>query len=167
LSGAAKIKEFFDALQSVGTPPSWTDCAVSVGPLAEFDGAARWVPTPARNGIVLIGDAAAASDPSWGSGLALTLVDVEHLSNALTSTNDWSAAIARYAHEHDAYFAAMHRIHEWMTDLSWTPGPEADERRGRVLPKWLTQADGYPDLVGLGPFGPSDERARRLILGLD
>jgi hypothetical protein len=26
---------------------------------------------------------------------------------------------------------------------------------------------GYPDLIGLGPFGPSDEQARRLILGLD
>lgn len=167
LSGTHRVKEFFDAVQSVGTPTSWTETAVSIGPLAEFDGAPRWVPTPARHGVALIGDAAAASDPSWGSGLSLTLLDVEHLANALRGTSDWDAAIVQYAQEHDVYFDAIHRIHEWMTDLSWTPGPVADERRERVIPRWLTQPDGFPDLVGLGPFGPSDERARRLILGLD
>jgi hypothetical protein len=26
---------------------------------------------------------------------------------------------------------------------------------------------GFPDSIGLGPFGPSDEQARRLVLGLD
>lgn len=167
LTGTHRIKEFFDAVQSVGTPPSWTETAVSIGPLAEFDGAPRWIPMPAKHGVVLIGDAAAASDPSWGSGLSLTLLDVEHLANALKATTNWDAAIAQYAHEHDEYYGAVHRIHEWMTDLSWTPGPVADERRERVLPHWLAQSDGFPDLVGLGPFGPSDERARRLILGLD
>lgn len=167
LSGTHRIKEFFDALQSVRTPRSWTEDAVSIGPLAEFDGAPRWVPTPARHGVVLIGDAAAASDPSWGSGLALTLLDVEHLANALRGTINWDAAIERYAHEHDIYYGAIHRIHEWMTDLTWTPGSAAEERRERVFARWLMKPGGFPDLVGLGPFGPSDERARRLILGLE
>jgi hypothetical protein len=54
-----------------------------------------------------------------------------------------------------------------MTQLAWTPGPEADERRARVGPRIAQDPTGYPDLVGLGPFGPSDEQARRLILGLD
>jgi len=54
-----------------------------------------------------------------------------------------------------------------MTELLWTPGPEADERRARVMPKWEENPMAYPDLVGLGPFGPCDDRARRLMLGLD
>jgi 2-polyprenyl-6-methoxyphenol hydroxylase-like FAD-dependent oxidoreductase len=167
LSGKNKIGEYFQALRSLGTPESWLARAESIGPLAEFEGAARWVTSPARNGVVLIGDAAGASDPSWGSGLALTLLDIECLATALRSNDNWDAALEQYARGHDDYHDAIHRIHAWMTELAWSPGPEADERRARVLPKWLTQAEGLPDLVGLGPFGPSDERARRLMLGLD
>ena len=123
--------------------------------------------SPAKNGVVLIGDAAAASDPSWGSGLSLTLLDVEHLANALRSTDDWNAALARYAREHDEYFGALHRVLGWMTELVWTPGPEADARRARVFPRMMSEPTRFPDTVGNGPFGPSDEQARRLTLGLD
>jgi len=63
-----------------------------------------------------------ASDPSWGSGLSVTLLDVEHLASALQSCDDWNVAIAHSAREHDRYNAALHRIHTWMTDLAWTPG---------------------------------------------
>jgi 2-polyprenyl-6-methoxyphenol hydroxylase-like FAD-dependent oxidoreductase len=154
-------------VQAVGIPESWLAGAESIGPLAEFEGADRWVETPAKNGVVLVGDAAASSDPSWGSGLSLTLLDVEHLANALRSTNDWNEALERYAKEHDEYYGALHRILAWMTELFWTPGPEADERRGRVLPRWNQDPTGFPDASGAGPFGPSDEKARRLILGLD
>jgi menaquinone-9 beta-reductase len=167
LSGSAKTTEFFQAVQSVGIPESWVANAKSAGPLAEFEGADRWVPSPAKNGVVLIGDAAAATDPSWGSGLSLTITDVEHLATALAATDDWDAAIARYAHEHDEYYGALHRILGWMTELVWTPGPEADARRMRVFPRWNADPTGFPDPVALGPFGPSDDRARRLMLGLD
>ncbi len=146
-------------------PSAWLYGVEAIGPLAEFD-ADRWVESPAKNGVVLIGDASASTDPSWGSGLSLTVVDVEHLANALRSTTDWNAAIATYAREHDEYYGALHRILGWMTELIWTPGPEADERRGRVMPRLMSDPRGFPDPVGLGPFGPSDEPARRLILGL-
>jgi len=167
LTGKNKVADFLQAVQAVGVPESWLDGAESIGPLAEFDGADRWVESPAKNGVALIGDAAAASDPSWGSGLSLTLADVEHLANALRSNDDWNAALAQYAAQHDEYYGALHRIHEWMTQLVWTPGPEADARRMRVFPLWDADPTGFPDGVGLGPFGPSDERARRLVLGLD
>jgi len=167
LSGKNKVGEFLQAVRSVGIPESWLEGADSIGPLAEFDGADKWVTSPAKNGVVLIGDAAAASDPSWGSGLSLTLLDVEHLANALRSNDDWNVAIERYAAEHDEYYGALHRIQEWMTQFAWTAGPEADARRGRVSARLASDPTGFPDMVGLGPFGPSDENARRLILGLD
>lgn len=167
LSGKQKVSEFLRAAQAVGTPESWLAGVESIGPLAEFEGADKWVESPAKNGVVLMGDAAASTDPSWGSGLSLTMLDVEALGNALTSTNDWNAAISEYAKAHDEYYGALHRILSWMTELIWTPGPEADERRARVLPRMVTKPEGFPDNVGLGPFGPSDEQARRLTLGLD
>jgi 2-polyprenyl-6-methoxyphenol hydroxylase-like FAD-dependent oxidoreductase len=167
LTGKNKVAEFLQAVQSVGIPEAWLAGADSVGPLAEFDGADKWVVSPAKNGVALIGDAAASSDPSWGSGLSLTLLDVEYLTNALRSNSDWNIALQQYASEHDEYYGALHRILGWMTQLVWTPGPEADERRHRVFPRWRTDPTGFPDSVGLGPFGPSDEQAKRLVLGLD
>jgi 2-polyprenyl-6-methoxyphenol hydroxylase-like FAD-dependent oxidoreductase len=167
LTGGAKVPEFLQSVLSTGMPQAWFADATSIGPLAEFDGADKWVPSPAKNGVALIGDAAASSDPSWGCGLSLTVYDVEHLSAALCEEDDWTKALARYASEHDEYYGALNRILSWMTELVWTPGPEADERRGRVFPRMNADPTGFPDSIGLGPFGPSDERARRLILGLD
>ena len=135
------------------------------GPLAEFEGADRSVPLPSKPGLALIGDAAAATDPSWGCGLSKTLVDVEILSKCLAETDDWDDALKLYATVHDDYYGKLHNILSWMTELVWTGGPAADERRARVFPRMQADPTGFPDPIGQGPFGPSDEQARRLILG--
>jgi 2-polyprenyl-6-methoxyphenol hydroxylase-like FAD-dependent oxidoreductase len=166
LSGNDKIPQFLEFCQQAGAPASWFDQVEPIGPLAEFNGADQWVDSPAKDGVVLAGDAAAASDPSWGSGLALTLLDVENLTNSLTSTTDWKAALANYAKKHDEYYGALHRILEWMTELFWSYGPEADARRGKVLQRMSEDPRGFPDSIGLGPFGPNDENARKLLLGI-
>jgi 2-polyprenyl-6-methoxyphenol hydroxylase-like FAD-dependent oxidoreductase len=166
LSGKDKAQRFVQLCTETGAPEAWFAGAEPLGPLAEFDGADRCVESPVKNGVALIGDAAASSDPSWGCGLSLTLLDVEHLANALCASEDWTAGLDRYAKEHDEYYAALRRILGWMTELTWAPGPEADERRGRVFPRMLSDPRGFPDCIGLGPFGPSDDQARRLVLGL-
>ncbi|MFP3435856.1 FAD-dependent monooxygenase, partial [Paraburkholderia sp. SIMBA_061] len=79
-------------------------------PLAAYPGADCWVKHPYRDGVALIGDAAATSDPSFGCGLALTLRDVRVLRDCLLSNDDWHAAAEDYARQHDAYYAALHRI---------------------------------------------------------
>jgi 2-polyprenyl-6-methoxyphenol hydroxylase-like FAD-dependent oxidoreductase len=167
LSGKDKFGAFVEACREAMVPDAWLAGVECIGPLAEFAGYDRWVESPARNGVVLIGDAAASTDPSWGCGLSLTLTDVEHLAAALRITVDRDEALARYAREHDEYYAALHRILAWMTELTWTPGPEADERRQRVFPPMMADPRGFPDAIGQGPFGPCDEQARRLVLGLD
>ncbi len=165
LSGPDKTRAFLELVGQTGVPQEWLNGVRVAGPLAEFEGADHWIDAPARSGLALIGDAASSSDPSWGCGLSLTLLDVEALSRALSSTSDWDAALARYAQEHDVYASALRRILSWMTELVWTPGPAAEERRRRVFGKMKLDPRGYPDSVGHGPFGPSDEAARRLILG--
>ena len=167
LSGKDKIQQFVDSCIAAGVPCSWMNGAESIGPLAEFNGADHWIESPVKHSVALIGDAAASSDPSWGCGLSLTLLDVEHLASALAGTENWSEALDRYAKEHDEYYSALHRILSWMTELTWTPGPDADQRRARVFPRMMSDPRGFPDSIGSGPFGPSGEQARRLVLGLD
>lgn len=165
LSGTAKVGEFLDGCRATNVPSSWFDGVTAVGPLAEFEGADHWVPSPSRPGLALIGDAAGATDPSWGCGLAKTLVDVEALATQLAATDDWDAALQRYGAMHDDYFGKLHDMLSWWTTLVWEGGPAADARRARVFPRMHQDRTGFPDPSGQGPFGPSDDRARRLVLG--
>jgi 2-polyprenyl-6-methoxyphenol hydroxylase-like FAD-dependent oxidoreductase len=165
LSGNAKVGEFLDGCRATNVPSRWFDAVSVVGPLAEFEGADHWVPSPSKPGLALIGDAAGATDPSWGCGLSKTLVDVETLATQLAATDDWNAALQRYGAMHDDYFGKLHDILSWWTTLIWTGGPEADARRARVFPRMQQDPTGFPDPAGQGPFGPCDERARRVILG--
>jgi hypothetical protein len=71
------------------------------------------------------------------------------------------------AADHDDKFGKLHDILSWNTQLFWTPRPEGDARRRKVMPRMRENPMEYPDAIGLGPFGPSDEKARRLVLGLD
>ena len=165
LSGKAKAAEFIEGCRATNVPFAWFDGVNVVGPLAEFEGADHWVSSPGKPGLALIGDAAGATDPSWGCGLSKTLVDAETLARHLAATDDWNTALRRYAAEHDDYFSKLHDILSWMTTLIWTAGPEADARRARVFPRMQQDPSGFPDPAGQGPFGPSDERARQLLLG--
>jgi 2-polyprenyl-6-methoxyphenol hydroxylase-like FAD-dependent oxidoreductase len=167
LSGKDKIPAFLEGVRATLIPPSWLDGAEVTGPLAEFEGADQWITSPAKQGLALIGDAAGATDPSWGCGLSKSMVDVETLATCLGETDDWDAALDVYAKKHDDYYGRLHDILGAMTQLFWTPGPEADARRQRVLTKMTEDPMSYPDAAGLGPFGPSDKQACNKLLGVD
>ena len=68
--------------------------------------------------------------------------------------------------EIDRLYGQLHDVLSWMTELVWSGGPAADERRARVFARIKEDPTGFPDASGQGPFGPCDEEARRLILGL-
>ncbi|MFL6448424.1 MAG: FAD-dependent oxidoreductase [Bryobacteraceae bacterium] len=165
LTGEERVGKFLSLCRACGLPADWCEDAKPAGPLAEFNGADRWVPHPARQGIVLIGDAAAATDPDWGTGLSLTLRDVLTLRDCLVSNADWEAAIHQYALEHDRYHRALHEVTQCFAELLWTTGEAAEARRSRVLPLLLTHPRGLPDVIGLGPESPIDAAARRSFLG--
>jgi 2-polyprenyl-6-methoxyphenol hydroxylase-like FAD-dependent oxidoreductase len=167
LSGSRHIADFVDACITTGVPRDWYSGASVAGPLAAYPGADCWVDHPYRDGVALIGDAAAASDPSWGCGLSLTLRDVRVLRDCLLGTDDWQAAAHSYAQQHDRYYLALHRVEDWLTQLLYETGPMADARRARVLPHWANERDRVPDLPGLGPDTPSDEAARRRFFAED
>jgi 2-polyprenyl-6-methoxyphenol hydroxylase-like FAD-dependent oxidoreductase len=165
LAGDRHAADFLAACTAAGAPREWFASAETIGPLASFDAADRWVDHPYRAGVVLIGDAAAASDPCFGCGLSLTLRDVRVLRDRLLAAADWDAAAHAYADEHDRYYGALRAILRWMRELYFERGPEADARRARALPRLAREPERAPDLRGAGPDAPSDEVARRRFFG--
>ena len=69
LQGAADIPRFVEESVKAGAAAEWHARVKAVEPLVTFDGAETWVSHPYKDGVVLIGDAAASSDPTWGQGL--------------------------------------------------------------------------------------------------
>jgi 2-polyprenyl-6-methoxyphenol hydroxylase-like FAD-dependent oxidoreductase len=167
LSGRKRVPDFLGACAAAQVPLDWLADAVPAGPLAAFSGADTYVPHPARGGVVLIGDAAASSDPTWGCGLSLTLRDVRVLRDALLADDDWNAAADAYAAEHDAYYGRLHTFERWLTEAFFEVGPAGDAKRGRIFARALAEPARIPDLVSLGPDAPCDESARRRFFGED
>jgi 2-polyprenyl-6-methoxyphenol hydroxylase-like FAD-dependent oxidoreductase len=167
LSGKSHEADFLRACRDTGAPSEWFDTATIVGPLAQFNGADHWVDQPAHGGVALIGDAASASDPSFGCGLSLALLGVRQLRDCLFASENWDIAIEQYAREHDHAYGVVRRLTNWLTELLYGAGSAADQRRARVFPRLAAEPERAPDIVGLGPASPSDEAARRFVLGED
>jgi 2-polyprenyl-6-methoxyphenol hydroxylase-like FAD-dependent oxidoreductase len=167
LSGSRSLSEFTSSCIRTGAPSDWFRSAVLGGPIASFSGAETWVEQPYREGVTLIGDAAATSDPAFGCGLSLSLRDVRVLRDHLLAQSDWDAAARAYAVEHDRYYTALHRVVGWWRDFFYGVGPEAEAIRARALPKIAKDPSRVPDIVGLGPDAPHDEAARCRFHGED
>ena len=129
----------------------------AVGPLASFNGAAYWVPQPYKQGVALIGDAAASSDPVWGEGLSLALQDVRILSDKLSADPQWSSAATSYAQEHERRFAVTHGVCNWYAEFFLRTGVEASLVRARAFPKLAQDPTRFPDLFALGSDTPNDD----------
>jgi 2-polyprenyl-6-methoxyphenol hydroxylase-like FAD-dependent oxidoreductase len=138
--------------------------AKPVGPLASFACVDVWVDHPYCDGVVLVGDAAASNDPSWGQGLSISFRDARVLSDELLDHTDWDAAAHRYASRHDADYGAVRKVTGWFYDLFQAVGPEADTRRARALPLIGQDPTRIPDTLFSGPDFPlqADSRARFL-----
>ncbi|MEQ1882931.1 MAG: NAD(P)/FAD-dependent oxidoreductase [Burkholderiales bacterium] len=165
LSGSRQVARFLQIVAEAGVPPETIREARAVGPLASFNGAAYWVPQPYRQGVTLIGDAAASSDPVWGEGLSLALQDVRILSERLSADPDWNRAAASYAQEHERRFAVNHDICNWYAEFFLRTGVEASLARARAFPKLAQDPTRVPDLFALGSDTPNDELARARFFG--
>ena len=130
------------------------------GPLASFECADVWVEHPYRNGVALVGDAAASSDPSCGQGLSLAFRDARVLSDELLARTDWDAAGHEYAQRHDKHYSAVRTVVGWFYDLFQKLGPVADARRKRALPLIAEDPTRVPDVLFSGPEFSLDAQSR-------
>ncbi len=165
LQGEASTARFVAEALRCGVPPEYYQGARASGPLASFISADHWVENPYRDGVVLIGDAAGASDPIWGQGLSLTCRDARVLTDLLRESQDWTAACHAYAAAHDQYFTNLREADNCMRELMVDRGPEADARRAQALPRVAQGIAQMPDQGFCGPDKPFDEADRRRLFG--
>jgi 2-polyprenyl-6-methoxyphenol hydroxylase-like FAD-dependent oxidoreductase len=166
LQGADKMERFLAESRRVG--PMFADCyspAKSIGPLAAFDAGYMWVDRPYRDGVALIGEAAAVSDPTFGQGMSLSLRDARVLRDALLADADWDRAARSYAAQHDKYFQTIHTVCCWLRSLFQAQGADADARRQKAMPGILADITRVPDHLFSGPECPLDETVRARFFG--
>jgi 2-polyprenyl-6-methoxyphenol hydroxylase-like FAD-dependent oxidoreductase len=163
--GEGDLPHFIAESIRTGAPAEFYANARAAGPLATFDGADTWVAHPYKESVALIGDAAAANDPSFGEGLSLVVRDVRVLRDQLLSHEDWDVAGHAYAEEHDGYYGALHTATGWFGQIFYESGPEAEARRAKAMPLIAQDGTRVPDHIFSGPELPLDETVRRRFFG--
>jgi menaquinone-9 beta-reductase len=148
-------------------PPMADFCvgAKSAGPLASFDASDAWVEEPSRDGVVLVGDAAATTDPTYGQGLSFALRAARVLRDELTNNSDWETAGRHYAEQHRQSFQTCHAVEGWIRTLFQDPSPEAAELRTRTMPLIAEDPTRVPDHIFSGPDLPLNDQVRARLFG--
>ncbi|MGN6485523.1 MAG: FAD-dependent monooxygenase, partial [Thermomicrobiales bacterium] len=149
-----------------GTIGDWR----SEGPAGFFPNADIVADVTHAPGVVLVGDAAGANDPSQGHGLSLAFRDVRALRDLLAATDDWTALPESFAAGQRAARETLRQHAIWSAPLMTGLGPEADALRDRVAEARALDpsAGGFAPVFMTGPEGlVADEAARRHFLGED
>ncbi|MGC4104767.1 MAG: NAD(P)/FAD-dependent oxidoreductase [Thermomicrobiales bacterium] len=142
----------------------------SEGPAGFFPNADIVVDRTFADGVVLIGDAAGANDPSQGHGLALAFRDVRALRDLVAASDNWSAIPETFAAAQRDARETLRQHAIWSAPLMTDVGPEADALRDRVAAARAIDpsAGGFAPIFMTGPDGlVADDAARRHFLGED
>jgi 2-polyprenyl-6-methoxyphenol hydroxylase-like FAD-dependent oxidoreductase len=166
LQGEQTLPRFLDESRRTTASPSFYEGDLRcIGPLASFSCDEDWVEHPYSDGVALIGDAAATSDPIFGQGMSLTLRDVRALSDKLLSSNNWESASNDYATSHRRYFSVIHTSCEWLRHVFQEQSPEADRTRAVAMPLIAEDPTRIPDHIMSGPELPIDDGVRARFFG--
>ena len=166
-SGPNDIRTVLDQCIASGVPAEVYADATAAGPLATFDGRTTHAESAYRDGVALVGDAAANTDPTWGQGLSMALRDARVLKEHLLASDDWHAAGQAYAEARREYFDVVHAMENWQTQLLMDTGPEADATRSRAFRSWRDDRTRNPDTFLSGPGSHLGETDRRRYFGED
>jgi len=166
LQGEQSLARFLEhSRRTTGFPHFYDGDVRCIGPLASFTCSEDWVQHPYKDGVALIGDAAATSDPVFGQGMSLTLRDVRTLSEKLLANSDWDSAGHDYANEHQRYFSVIHTSCVWLRQVLMEQGPEADQRRAMAMPLITEDPTRIPDHIISGPELPINDSVRAHFFG--
>jgi len=149
-----------------GTIGAWE----SQGPAGFFPNANIKVDRIHAPGVLLIGDAAGANDPTQGHGLSLVFRDVREVRDLLNATSDWRGVPAQFARTRQTYFEVLRQHAHWSEPLLTDVGPEAEALQARIARarELDPSAGGFAPIFATGPDGLiADDAARRHFLGED
>ncbi len=166
-SGAGDVPAMLDQCIASGVPDEVYANASPAGPLATFEGRTSWVESAYRQGVALVGDAAANTDPTWGQGLSMAFRDARLLTERLLAHDNWNEAGEAYAEARKQHFGIVHAMENWQTQLLMDTGPEADAIRARAMRSWREDRTRNPDTFLSGPGKSLTEADRRRFFGED
>lgn len=143
--------------------------AEQVGPIGFFPNSCIWANKLAGNGVVAIGDAAGAPDPSQGHGTSLLFWDVRQLSELLLESTEWDGAIQAFAERRRHVYEVIRTIDRWWQIFFDTSVEAMHHLEGHLLAR-----EHDPTVGGLARIeitGPEmltiDETAHRRWFGED
>ena len=166
-SGADDIQVVLAQCIASGVPAEVYENSTPAGPLATFEGRTSWVESAYHQGVALVGDAAANTDPTWGQGLSMAFRDARLLTEKLLAYDDWNEAGEAYAETRKQHYGVVHAMQNWQTQLLMHTGPEADAIRARAMRSWREDRTRNPDTFLSGPGEPLGEADRRRFFGED
>ncbi|HLK04922.1 MAG TPA: NAD(P)/FAD-dependent oxidoreductase [Candidatus Acidoferrum sp.] len=136
-----------------------------IGPLASFDVSESWVEHPSRDGVVLLGDAASTSDPTYGQGLSFALRGARVLRDELSANSDWTTAANQYAEKHRGWRGACCTVEGWFRTLFQDPSSQSAALRERAMPLIAQDPTRVPDHIFSGPELPVNDTVRARFFG--
>lgn len=166
LQGAQMLDLFFrESARCYAPLADYYAGAKCIGPLASFDVSELWVEHPHRDGVVLIGDAASTSDPTYGQGLSFALRGARVLRDELAANPDWNAAADQYAEKHRRWRSACNTVEKWLRTLFQDPSSQSAALRERAMPLIAQDPSRVPDHIFSGPELPVNEEVRARFFG--
>jgi 2-polyprenyl-6-methoxyphenol hydroxylase-like FAD-dependent oxidoreductase len=166
LQGTQMIDLFFrESARCYAPLASYYAGAKCIGPLASFDISELWVEHPYRDGVVLLGDAASTSDPTYGQGLSFALRGARALRDELITNPDWTAAANSYAEKHRHWRSACCTVEGWFRTLFQDPSSQSAELREKAMPLIAHDPTRIPDHIFSGPELPVNEEVRARFFG--
>ncbi len=132
-SGPGREQRFLDSFRLSCLPVAGAIADASpAGPLAGYPMTDTWTDEVARDGVVLVGDAAGWSDPIIGQGMSVGFRDVHMITDALTSASKWSTdTFAPYLAERRERMRRL-RFASAGSYLLNAFGPDAADKRRRL-----------------------------------
>ena len=164
-SGADDVQAVLDQCVVSGVPAEVYANAIPAGPLATFEGRTTYAESAYKDGVALVGDAAANTDPTWGQGLSMALRDARVLKEQLLAHEDWDEAGKAYSEAREQHFGVVHAMENWQTQLLMDTGPEADALRSQAMRSWREDRTRNPDTFLSGPGDSLGESDRRRFFG--
>lgn len=162
--GDGREARFLEDAARAGIP--WGDgvaAATPAGPCATFPILDSWTDDPVRDGLVLVGDAAGASNPLCAQGMAVCLRDVRVVRDALRDApsggRGWTAGtFAAYRDDRAERMRRLRVLARFFTAYS-VPGAIAPEDRAALHRRVHGDADHERVLwpMQLGPYAAPDE----------
>jgi 2-polyprenyl-6-methoxyphenol hydroxylase-like FAD-dependent oxidoreductase len=165
--GPTDVARLLRDMEWTGLVPDSFSRARAAGPLATFEAADAWVDEPYKEGVALLGDCAASSDPTWGQGLSIALRGSRTLRDALLNQQEWHEAGEDYSRELRRWCGTMRMVTGWLRQLFLETGSLADARRNRAFSLIAQDRSRYPDLLFDGPDIPLDSKSEARLFGED